>query len=249
MLSGMTPMPDGKTILGVFPALNEGTNIPLYSTMVRMEVVDPNSVVAGENPSTTRLGTGRLFYPEEVNYGTFGRVAGIDDYLYLLGSDNTGVKLARVPNGGASTIADSNQYEYYNSRTAEWQQQRPLVVNDGTGNIVTWNYTDIAGQIIGPNVGDIWFDSYHNTMMMVWGDTWVDGSFWFSYATTNSIEGPWSTPVAIWTPPVPGECSSTSEAWNYQAHAHPGWGTTGKTLLLSYASCALYVSFALLTWA
>lgn len=248
MLSGMTPMPDGTTILGVFPALNEGTSTSLYSTMVQMEVVDPYSVAPGGNPPTTRLGTGRLFYPSEVNYGTFALVAGIDGYLYLLGSDLTGVKLARVPNAGNTTIADRNQYEYYNSSSGDWQLQQPLTLNDATGNILTWSYTDLAGQTIGPNVGDIWYDPYHETTMMVWGDTWVDGTFWFSYATTNNLEGPWSTPVAIWTPPVPEQCSSSSYDWNYQGHAHPGWDTTGKTLLISYASCAAYVSFALITW-
>src|ERR1700744_412622 len=100
MLSGMTPMSDRKTILGVFPALNEITTEPLYSTMVQMEVVDPSSLPAGGNPPTVRLGTGRLFYPSEVNYGTFGLLVGKTGYLYLLGSDLTGVKLARVPDTG-----------------------------------------------------------------------------------------------------------------------------------------------------
>ena len=30
LLSGMTPMPDGQTILGVFPVINEGTSQDLY---------------------------------------------------------------------------------------------------------------------------------------------------------------------------------------------------------------------------
>jgi hypothetical protein len=173
MLSGMTPMPDGLHILGVFPALNEGTSTPLYSTMVQMEVVNPYSVAPGGNPPTTRLGTGRLFYPNEVNYGTFALVVGVDGYLYLLGSDLTGIKLARVPNGGNTTIADRNQYEYYNSSTGQWQLTQPLTLNDATGNILTWSYNDLAGQPVGPNVGDIWYDPYHETTMMVWGDTWV----------------------------------------------------------------------------
>ena len=248
MLSGMTPMPDGKTILGVFPALNEATGQPLYSTMVQMKVVNPSTVAPGGNPPTTRLGTGRLFYPSEVNYGTFGLVVGMTGYLYLLGSDLTGVKLARVPNAGNATIADRNQYEYYNSATGKWKTKQPLTLNDPTGNILTWSYQDPAGQTIGPNVGDIWYDPYHETMVILFGDTWVDGTFYMSYATTNSLEGPWSTPVAVWTPPVPAQCANESFDWNYQAHAHPGWDTTGKTLLISFASCAMYVSFALITW-
>jgi hypothetical protein len=248
MLSGMTPMSDGKTVLGVFPALNEMTTEPLYSTMVLMEVVDPSSLPPGGNPPTTRIGTGRLFYPSEVNYGTFGLVVGTDRYLYLLGSDLTGVKLARVPNAGNATIADRNQYDYYNSATGDWQPRLPLALNNATGNILDWNYRDPAGQTIGPNVGDIWYDHYHKTLVMLFGDTWVDGTFYVSYATNNSIEGPWSKPVAIWTPPVPKECANDSDGWNYQGHAHPGWDPSGKTLLISYASCAKYVSFARITW-
>jgi hypothetical protein len=34
MLSAMTPLPDGQTILGVFPALNGAASTNLYSTMV-----------------------------------------------------------------------------------------------------------------------------------------------------------------------------------------------------------------------
>ena len=30
---------------------------------------------------------------------------------------------------------------------------------------------------------------------MMWGDMGIDGTFWFSYAETNTLEGPWSTPA------------------------------------------------------
>jgi hypothetical protein len=239
MLSGMTPMSDGKTILGVFPALNEITTETLYSTMVQMEVVDPSSLPPGGNPPTARLGTGRLFYPSEVNYGTFGLVVGMAGYVYLLGSDLTGVKLARVADAGNATIADRNQYEYYNSATGAWQPQHALTLNDAAGNILDWNYTDPAGKTVGPNVGDVWYDAYHQTMVMLY----------LSYAMNNSIEGPWSKPVAVWTPPVLEQCGGNAASWNYQGHAHPGWDPSGKTLLVSYASCAMYVSFAMISWA
>lgn len=247
MLSGMTPQPDGQTILGVFPALNEGTGESLYSTMVRMNVTSPYDAPPGGNPPFSRLGTGRLFYPSEVNYGSFALQAEIDGYLYLYGSDDTGVKLARTPNT-ASSIADRNQYLYYNSATGKWQST-PLTLNSATGNILTWSTESLTGAQIGPNVGDVWYDAYHETTMMLFGDMGIDSTFWFSYATTNTLEGPWSTPVAIWTPPVPSECGGSTEPWNYQAHAHPGWDPTGKTLLVSYASCGEYVSMATITWA
>jgi hypothetical protein len=251
LLSGMTPMPDGETILGVFPALYESSsgNQDLYSTMVQMNVTSPYDAPPGGNPPFQRLGTGRLFYPAEVNYGNFGLLAELDGYLYLWGADVTGIKMARTPNT-PSSIADRNQYSYYNSATGAWQsQQQPLEKNNANGNIITWSSTDLAGNPIGPSSGDVWFDNYHKTTIMVWSDGGIDGTFWFSYAINNNLEGPWSTPVAIWTSPVPSECQGTSDAWNYQGHAHPGWDTTGKTLLISYSSCASYVSFARITWA
>lgn len=247
MLGGMTPMLDGKTVLGVFPALNEGTVTDLYSTMVQMEAVDPYSLPPGATPPFTRLGSGRLFYPNEVQYGKFALVDTTDGYLYLAGGDKTGVKLARVPSD-PTALADRNQYDYYNALTQQWQPQQPLALNDGVGNIISWSSTDLAGNQIGPDVGDMWFDNYHQTMVMTWGDGGIDGIIWFSYAINNDLEGPWSTPQPLWTTPVPTECSGSSGDWNYQLHAHPGWDPSGKTLLISYSSCSRYVSFASITW-
>jgi hypothetical protein len=247
MLSGMTPLSDGKSIVGVFPALNEAKSIPLYTTMVQMEVVDPYSLLPGEAPPMIRLGSGRLFYPNEVSYGKMALVEGIDGYLYLVGSDSTGMKLARVP-ALPETMADRNHYDYYNSATGEWVPQQPLELDNPTGNIIHWSSNDLLGRPIGPDVGDMWLDPHHQTMVMTWGDSGIDGKLWFSYAENNRLEGPWSTPQAIWTPPVPEECKGVQGDWNYQLHAHPGWDPTGKTLLVSYASCAQYVSFAKITW-
>ena len=247
MLSGMTPLSDGKTIVGVFPALNEATSTPLYTTMVSIEVVDPYSLLPGAPPPMKRLGNGRLFYPSEVNYGKMALVEGIDGYLYLIGSDTTGVKLARVP-ATPEGMADRNQYDYFNAQTREWLPQQPLELDNPVGNIILWSTMDLDGNPIGPDVGDLWFDNYHQTMVMTWGDSGIDGNLWFSYAENNNLEGPWSTPEAIWTPPVPSECNGVQGDWNYQLHAHPGWDPTGKTLLVSYASCTQYVSFAKIAW-
>lgn len=246
MIGGMTPMLDGKTILGVFPALNEATPVDLYSTMVQMEVVDPDTIPEGGTPPFTRLGNGRLFYPNELQYGKFALVDAIDGYLYLAASDLTGVKLARVPSTPDSR-ADRNQYDYYNSQTEKWQQ-KPLALNNDVGNIICWSSYNPGGTTVGPDVGDMWFDNYHQTMVMTWGDGGIDGILWFSYAIDNNLEGPWSNPEPIWTTPVPKECEGKEGGWNYQIHAHPGWDPTGKTLMISYSSCAQYVSFARVTW-
>ena len=223
MLNGMTPLSDGKTILGVFPAIieTETSVTGLYSTMASMEVVDPQSLAAGETPPFTRLGTGRLFYPNEVQYGNFALVEGIDGYVYLAGSDTTGIKMARVP-GGLTLLADRNHYEYYNAETNKWQPQKPLELNNPAGNVLKWHTEGLSGQQLGPDVGDMWFDNYHETMVMIWGDSGIDGQVWFSYAIENKIDGPWSEPEAIWVTPLVPECAATKEDWNYQIHAHPG---------------------------
>ncbi|TVY23962.1 hypothetical protein LHYA1_G008034, partial [Lachnellula hyalina] len=238
MLSGMTPMPDGQTLLGVFPCLNEGTSTDFYNTMVQMNVTDPETIAPGESPPFKRLGNGRLFYANEVYYGTFALEVKPDGYLYLYGSDVTGIKLARTPST-PSSIADRNQYTYYNSATKSWQID-PLTKNDATGNIITWSVPLIVegpknGTLLGPNVGDVWYDNYHKTTVMMWNDAGIDATFWFRYETyveSGEVERPWSKPVAIWTPPIPPECAAAPELnFNYQGHAHPGWDPTGKTLL------------------
>jgi hypothetical protein len=247
LLGGMTPLLDGVNIVGVFPALDEGTSTSLYSTMVQMKVVDPDSVLPGTTPTFTRLGTGRLFYPNEVNYGSFAILAAMDGYLYLAGSDITGIKLARV-SAEPGSMADRNQYDYYNNATGVWQPRQPLTLNNSTGNVINWSTVGVVGQQLGPNVGDMWYDNYHETTVMIWGDQGIDGNFWFSYAVDNNMEGEWSEPINIWTPPVPKGCNNSNVAWNYQGHAHPGWDTSGKTLLISFASCEAYVTFATVTW-
>jgi hypothetical protein len=83
-------------------------------------------------------------------------MAGIDEHLYLAGSDITGVKLARTPDT-PSSLANRNQYQYWNSLGRTWQSQ-PLANDNVTGNILTWSSKDLAGNQIGPANGDMWYD-------------------------------------------------------------------------------------------
>lgn len=82
MLSGMTPMPDNQTIIGVFPCLNEGNSTDFYSTMVQMNVTDPVTVPPGGNPPFKRLGNKRLFYANEV----YVSAVFLCPFLFLLSS-------------------------------------------------------------------------------------------------------------------------------------------------------------------
>lgn len=245
MLNGLTPLPDGKTILGVFPALIQSTSGPtqdLYSTMASITVVPPSQISPGSFPPAKRLGTGRLFYPGEIQYGNFALVTA-SQYLYLFGADTTGVKIARTPLGW-STLADRTKYTYYQPKTGTWTTT-PAVKNDAAQNIL--NHTvEFFGNVRGPDTGDVFYSAYHKTFVMVWMDGLIDGIFWASQSTSGTVTGPWSAPQQIWTSPLAKECAG--QGWNYQGHAHPGWDSTGKTLMISYVSCVNYVSMAKVVW-
>lgn len=116
--------------------------------------------------------------------------------------------MARTPSAPDS-IADRNQYTYYNSATKSWQKN-PLIKGDATGNLITWTVPLLVdgpknGTLLGPNVGDVWFDNYHKTTMMVslqicfdcrilthwssqmWNDAGIDATFWFRYEQLSSL--------------------------------------------------------------
>ena len=262
LISSMTPLPDGRTILGVHPCLESGksTDPDMYSTMVAITAVDPSTLKPEDVPPTRRLGDGKLFVRGEVQYGNFACCAGIDGWLYLFGADKTGMKLARVPcslggQGEMDKMAERGRFEYYHAGSGEavgkgeWRKGEILTKDDPKGNVLNWSINPM-GEQLGPDTGDVWFSPYHGTMIMVFMSKFVDGQFWASYAVEGRLEGPWSVPVVIWTSPVPKECKGEKcGEYNYQGHAHPGWDMSGKTLLLSYSSCARFVSMAKLTWA
>lgn len=225
--------------------------------MVVVTAVDPATLKTENVPPTRRLGNGMLFVRGEVQYGNFACAAGVDGWVYLMGADRTGVKLARVPcalGGAMDEMADRGRFEYYHAQApgsgqGQWRKGDILRKDDPRGNILDWSINPF-GEQLGPDTGDVWFDPYHGTMMMVFMSKFVDGQFWASYAVDGRLEGPWSAPVVVWTSPVPKECKGDKcGEYNYQGHAHPGWDPSGRTLLLSYSSCARFVSMAKLTWA
>jgi hypothetical protein len=90
--------------------------------------------------------------------------------------------MARTPIGPTS-IADRNQYAYFNSFTQMWQKE-PLTKNDATGNIITWSVPGPKdGAPVGPNVGDVWYDHYFKTTVMMWNSAGIDATFWFRYVS------------------------------------------------------------------
>jgi hypothetical protein len=199
--------------------------------------------------------------PDEVNYGSFSSYVN-GSHLYLLGADTTGIKIARVA-ANVSTIADRtkvrtfarmrppavdlcSQYTYFNGSSQKWEAT-PGRLHDNSTNILSWT-SEFFKATLYPSSGDIFFSEHHNTFVMVFSDNGVDGAFRASYSTSGHIRGPWTEPVMVYSPPVPAPCQKTEAAWNYQAHSHYGVDPSGKTLLLSYSSCATYVSMARLHW-
>jgi hypothetical protein len=64
--TGLAALPDNKTLVGVFPAINESnTNFAtFYSTMVTIDVVDPTNITSGGYPGSKRI-TPQLFYASD----------------------------------------------------------------------------------------------------------------------------------------------------------------------------------------
>ena len=258
--------------------------------MVAITAVPPSTLSPEQVPPTRRLGSGKLFFRGEVHYGNFACYAGAgDEYLYLVGADDTGLKLARtrLPGGygdrdegrdgfkggdahdpALDVLADRSRYEYFypssnndnSGGNGSWICDRPYARDDPAGNFLTWSITPMGKQL-GPDTGDLFWSPFHNTYLIVFMGKFVDGQFWATYAEEGTLWGRWSEPVRIWDSPVPRkECEERGcggQAWNYQGHAHPGWnggddgdgGERRRKLLLSYSSCARYVSMGVVTWA
>lgn len=69
--------------------------------------------------------------------------------------------------------------------------------------------------------GDMWYNDYHQTTVMIWGDS-------------NHIEG--------------GERSGSSLDTAYSILDQCNTSSRGETYLISYSSCVDYISLAKITW-
>jgi hypothetical protein len=135
------------------------------------------------------------------------------------------------------------QYQYFNGSSQTWGSMI-MPKNHASTNLLSWT-TPFLNTTLHPSYGDFFFSAYHNTFVIVFSDSGVDGLFRASYSTSGEPRGPWTTPVTIYKPPIPSQCTSSSSGdYDYAAHVHYGVDPTGSTLLLSYSSCAAYVSMA-----
>jgi hypothetical protein len=95
--------------------------------------------------------------------------------------------MARTPIGSHS-IADRNQYAYFNSAINMWQRE-PLTKNNVTGNIINWSVPGPKdGALVAPNVGDVWYDHYFKTTVMMWNSAGIYATFWFRYVFHKQSE-------------------------------------------------------------
>jgi hypothetical protein len=122
-----------------------------------------------------------------------------------------------------------------------------MPVNDNSTNFFNWTGS-FLGHSLHAVYGDLIFSPYHNTYLLVFFDNEADDAVRISYSTTGTITGEWTEPKTVYSPPVPSQCTGNG-AYNYAMHAHPGLDTTGKTLVVSWSSCAAYVSMARIHWA
>ena len=231
--------------------INEGSkNELLYSTLVAINVTDPQDMPKGDNSLVGERIVPRLFYAGENLYGSFTLYKALDDFLYLFGtsqSTTTGINVARAP---VSSWTDRNTYTYWNG--LEWSTTQPDV-NDASANLFNYSAsiaspTTGAVTTFGPNTGEVFFSHYHNQTMCIFTDGGVDGTFWITYPLQGQITDEWSTPVALYTPPAPTEPCESGHQWNYAGHSYPEYDPSGKTLLLSWSSCESYIHMTTVLW-
>lgn len=244
--SNMAVLSDGVTVVGMFPMVQFSSSTAVYNTMVTVKVTDPKSL--GDSGPTTKRLVNQFFYADEPLFGGLSIVPGpLDGYLYMYASVINGVKLARVQE---DDMTDRSKYEYWDGQ--KFQSKIPKV-DDSKANVVQFSTPTGFGANIGPDVGDVFWSSFHKTYLMIFMDGTVNGQFWIAYSPDGSLTS-WSTPEKLWSPqPNPTwseECDASGMGgkWNYAGHSHPSWDTSGKTLLLSWSSCTTYVNMATLTW-
>ncbi|KAB8339042.1 hypothetical protein FH972_021978 [Carpinus fangiana] len=243
--SNMAVLSDGVTTVGMFPMVEFASSSAVYNTMVTVNVTDPKTL-GNSGPPTNRI-VNQFFYANEPLYGGLSILKGdLDGLLYMFASVSNGVKLARVRE---DQMTDRSKFEYWDGK--KFQSKMPQK-NDPAANVLQFSVGTLAGNV-GPDVGDVFWSDFHQTFLMVFMDSSISGQFWVSYSTDGGLTN-WSKAEKLWQPlPNPtwkDECDASGMGgkWNYAGHAHPHWDPSGKTLLLSWSSCTVWVNMATLTW-
>lgn len=215
----------GTCGIAFYPVANRSTDegSAMYGTGV-------NISVGAYGPVATRP-MKALFAADEVMYGLFSSLLGVDGFLYMFGSiTNTsanGLKMARVP---SSNPFDRTFYQYWNG--AAWSSTVTPYDDGGKSNIFNYS-TTVNGKTFGLSSGDLFFNSYHGVSMLIFQSVAISPTVHMSYS--NSLTGGWSTPVKLFdSPSLPG--------YNYNIHAYPKFDESGRVIPISwtqYTTCKL----------
>ena len=219
---------------GVMPvAINyqNGVSNTAYNTLVQV-------TADATGPTATRI-VQALFYGNEIQYGTGGMYAAPDGWTYLFAYDSSGVKAARVSSTGLA-IADRSQYQYYTS--GSWCASMPSPDNTAA-NIYSWS-ANYFGTNVGPASGEIFFSKYHNTLLFIFFDGFVDGFFRVAYSLDGTLTN-WSQPSDLYQS---AQVPASYQSWNYAAHVYPGMDTSGNTFTMTYTYGGNYINRVKTSW-
>jgi len=225
----------GYTVSNVYDiTLSPYTTTELYSTIA-------NITIGTNGPEVNRIAL-KMWYPNEINYGSFGVARALDGtkdiYLFANPPGSFGVKVARVPE---ALLADKASYKYWNGKT--WAKTAPSAT-DASANILNYN---VGG--FGPGTGDVFWSAYYHTWLAVFNDALAPtNTFRLMYSTNGNIVGPWSTtPQDIYqTEGCTGYGCTVS--YNYATHTYHHIDHSGKTILLGWTFNGEKTQFTTITF-
>jgi hypothetical protein len=229
--SNITTLGNGNTGVAFYPVLDRATGPEfklLYGTGVEI-------TVGPHGPKATRP-IKALFGPDEVNYGLFSSMSGVDGFLYMFGvitntTHANGIKMARVPQ---TSVFDRSTYQYWNG--TKWTMTVIPYDDGGKANIFSYSANDFAGNKHGPSSGDIFFSRHYGVYMIIFQSMGIDSAVYMTYS--KKLDSGWSEPISLF------QTTTLENGYNYNIHAYPAYDSTQKTIPISwtqYCTCELWL--------
>jgi hypothetical protein len=226
--SNISTLHDGNTGVAFYPVLDRASGPDfkeIYGTGVEI-------TIGPHRPTATRP-IKALFRSDEVKYGLFSSMPGIDGFLYMFGSitktDANGIKMARVPQ---TSVFDRSTYQYWNG--TDWTMTVTPYDDGGKANIFNYSANDFSGNKHGPNCGDIFFSGHYGVYMLIFQSMGIDPAVYMAYS--KKLESGWSKPISLFNTPM------LENGYNYNVHAYPAYDSTQKVIPISwtqYCTCEL----------
>jgi hypothetical protein len=226
--SNIATLHDGVTGVAFYPVVDRASGPDfkeIYGTGVKI-TIEPHG------PTATRP-MKALFRSDEVNYGLFSSMPGIDGFLYMFGTitntNTNGIKMARVPQ---NSVFDRSTYQYWNG--TDWVMTITPYDDGGKANIFSYSALDFFGKKHGPSSGDIFFSRHYGVYMIIFQSMGIDPTVYMAYS--RKLESEWSEPISLFKTPT------LENGYNYNVHAYPACDSTQKTVPISwtqYCTCEL----------